>query len=575
MSFIKPISPIVWITLLTYPITVPADISVSGLDEEAKANVKLTLSLAAETCDTPEWKIRHLFAEADKEIDQALRAVGYYNSHSQNQLRFDDNCWHAEFKVDAGPPVIVQDIDITIDGEGKVDPEFQKLTRSLKEDTGSVLNHGRYEAMKSKLESLALERGYFKARLSEKKLLVDKENNQADIELAYDTGPRLYFGNIVIDQDILDPKFVDKFISIKAGDNYDADILAKTHNDLSKSGYFKSVDIHPELERSENNIVPVRLTLSPQKTHHYSIGLGFDTDKGPLLGISYKNRRLNREGHLLDFNLDLSPVLATADAEYEVPLDKPLTDFFTFGGGLKREHTDTYRSLSAKVSARLKHTLDNGWKQTLFLDEIYESFKTDGNTRNAFLLLPGASWLHSVTDNPLHPTQGYRFEFNVSATYKNPLSDISMAQGSASAVWIEPAPWDSRFVIRAQQGATVVDQFDKLPTTYRFFAGGMNSIRGYSYKELGPKDAAGDVIGGRFLSVLSLEYEKTIFDNWGVATFVDSGNAYNLNNISIKTGVGLGARWYSPIGLIRVDFAMPLNDADSSFQIHFAAGTRL
>ena len=103
----------------------------------------------------------------------------------------------------------------------------------------------------------------------------------------------------------------------------------------------------------------------------------------------------------------------------------------------------------------------------------------------------------------------------------------------------------------------------------------MNSVRGYAYRDLGPKDNLGNIIGGKFLSVVSAEYEHYLFDNWGVAAFIDAGNAYNLDNIRIKTGVGLGLRWYSPIGPIRVDFGLPLSQSDSSFQIHFAAGTRL
>jgi len=191
------------------------------------------------------------------------------------------------------------------------------------------------------------------------------------------------------------------------------------------------------------------------------------------------------------------------------------------------------------------------------------------------LLVPGGSWLRSVSDNPLRPTRGHRLEFNVAGSYKNPISEISFAQGSVAAVWMHPLPWSGRFIARTEQGATLVDQFDRLPTSYRFYAGGMNSIRGYAYKELGPKDSAGNVAGGKFLSVVSAEYEQSVLDDWGVAAFIDGGNAYNPDNIRIKTGAGLGVRWYSPIGLVRLDFAVPLSESDSSFQIHFAAGARL
>ncbi|MCK9604999.1 MAG: outer membrane protein assembly factor [Methylomonas sp.] len=552
-----------------------AEVNLSGLSDEAETNVKLTLSLEQEACDSPEWKIGQLFVKAAQEIDLALRALGYYHAVNTKQLQFDDRCWHAQFDIHSGPQIIVDSIEIVLEGDADKDEKFNKLCEKLRSDVGMGLNHGRYESMKSRIESMAMERGYFEGRFLEKTLLVNKPQNTAQIRLVYDAGQRVFFGDIDIDQDILDPDFVQKFISVEPDAYYTSTQLAKTHNTLSKSGYFEMVDIHPELEQIKQNRVPISLKLYPKKTHHYSFGLGYDTDKGPLLAASYMNRRLNRRGHFFNADIDLSPVLSTATAEYSVPLENPVSDFFSFGGGLKREDTDSYKSLSGKLSARLKHAFDSGWKQTLFVDSVYESFTADSKKDSTLLLLPGGSWLRSVADNPLRPTRGYRLELNLTGSYKNPISDISMAQGSIAAVWTHPLPWQARIITRAEQGATLVDNFDKLPTSYRYYAGGMNSIRGYSYKELGPKDAQGHVIGGRFLSVVSIEYEQSILDDWGVAAFIDGGNAYNLDNIEIKAGAGLGARWYSPIGLIRVDVAVPLSESDSSFQFHFAAGTRL
>jgi len=143
------------------------------------------------------------------------------------------------------------------------------------------------------------------------------------------------------------------------------------------------------------------------------------------------------------------------------------------------------------------------------------------------------------------------------------------------AMWIKTLPWGDVFTGHLGLGGMTIDQFGKLPTTYRFYAGGINSVRGYDYKELGPRDAFGNVEGGKLLSVVSLEYEHPFLDEWAVAGFVDSGNAYNLDTISIKTGIGLGVRWYSAIGPLRLDFAVPLNQANSGFQIYFAAGARL
>jgi len=554
---------------------VHADVSVKGrVSGDAKKNVQLTLSLAKEPCEATEWKIRGLFDKSDEEIFRALRALGYYNPVVKKSLAFNRKCWQADFTIDAGPRTIIRDVSITLNGDARNDTEFQKLRHKLLTEKGKPLRHDHYEKMKRQLELLAAERGYLQAAFSEKQLLIDKANNNALIKLVFNSGKRKVFGEVSIEQDFLNPEFVRKFLTIKSGDFYSSDQLAKTHTALSKSGYFDRIEIRPDTENTGQE-VPVAIKLYPVKKHHYGFGVGYDTDLGPLVNATYNNRRLNRRGHFLNANLDLAPVRSTADVEYNVPLDDPAHDFFSFGGGFKREDLDAYRSLSAKLSARLKHAFDNGWKQTLFIDSLYEDFTIGGTSNQVLLLVPGGSWLRSVADNPMRPTRGYRLELNLAGSYENPISEVSFGQGSVAAVWTHPLPWRGRFIARAEQGATLVDQFDKLPPSYRFFAGGMNSVRGYDYRELGPKDNTGHVIGGKFLSVVSAEYEHYLFDNWGVAAFVDGGNAYNPGNIRLKTGVGLGVRWYSPIGPIRLDFALPLSEADSSFQIHFAAGTRL
>jgi translocation and assembly module TamA len=384
----------------------------------------------------------------------------------------------------------------------------------------------------------------------------------------------MVFGQVVVNQDILNPDFVDRFIAIKTGEFYTIEQLVKTHNDLSKSGYFELIDVRPGTENNGGE-VPVTISLQPKKRHHFSFGVGFDTDIGPLVDAAYTNRRLNRRGHFLTSELNLSPVLSTASVEYNVPLSNPISETFSFGGGLKREDTDSFKTTSATLSGRLKHDLDNNWKQTLSLDLDYEDFLIGSTRTKTLLLVPGGSWFKSASNNALRPTKGYRAKFDVGGSYQNPLSDVSFLQGAFSGVWMHPLPWNSKFIGRTELGATLVDQFDKLPTSYRFYAGGINSIRGYAYKELGPKDSFGNVLGGKFLTVLSVEYEKAVLDDWGVAAFVDSGDAYSIGNILLKTGVGLGVRWYSPFGPVRVDFAVPLNHSNSSFQIHFAAGARI
>jgi translocation and assembly module TamA len=556
---------------------VNAEVTISGLTGEANDNVRLMLSLAKEKCDAPRWKIEHLFAESDKEIDPALRAVGFYHPEIKKSLTFNKDCWQANFNIKAGLQVTVKNINITLNGDARNDAEFKKLREKLLAKVGQPLRHDHYEKMKSQLASLAARRGYLKSEFTRKKLLIDKARNTASFELVFDSGERQKFGEIIVEQDVLEPELVAKYITIKSGEFYSSEQLVETYDALSQSGYFNSIDIRPATEVSGKPI-PVTIKLHPKPKYHYAFGIGFDTDIGILASASYRDNRLNRYGHFLTAELDIAPVLSTANAEYTIPLDNPLTETFSVGAGLKREDNDSFKSISAKLSGRYKYTFDSGWKQTIFLDYSYEDFQTGTTPGKTLLLVPGGNWLYSVADNPIRPNEGYRVKFDIAGSYKTPFSDVSFVQGSLAATWIQALPWHSgKFIGRVEQGATVADDFNKLPTTYRFYAGGLNSVRGYTYKELGPKDVLGNVIGGQYLSVFSTEYEHALFDDWGIAAFVDSGNAYNkFSNIDLKTGAGLGARWYSPFGPVRVDVAVPLsNDANSAFQIHFSAGTRL
>lgn len=558
------------------PTFVQADVIINGLEAKVKDNTLLLLSLNEQTCTTPNWKIKRLFAESNKEIDQSLRALGYYHSSLSKKLYFDKDCWHAEFDVQAGTQVVIHSIDITIEGEAKNDTEFLALQKKLHSNIDNPLQHNLYENFKTRLTALAQERGYLKAKWKEKKLRIDKDTNQATIKLVFDSGLRQRFGHVLLEQDVLEPELANKYSHIERDSFYSSKKLVETYDALSKSGYFKQVEIHPDFENIEALHVPITIHLTPKEKHHFSVGLGYGTDVGLLFNGLYENRRLNPEGDFFTANLDVSLVLSTLETEYSMPLENPLNDFYTLGAGIKRENTDSFTSKSATISNRLKYGLWDKWKQTLFADFSYELFNIEAQPeKQSLLLILGGNWTHTISNNKLRPTEGRRLRFDLSGSYETPLSNVSFLRANIDSAWVKPLPWAGFFTARASLGAMAVNKFDNLPTSYRFYAGGINSVRGYDYKELAPKNALGQVKGGQMQGVLSAEYEHTIFDDWGVAAFIDSGNAFNIDDISIKTGAGLGVRWYSPIGPVRIDFALPMNDAKSGYQIYFAAGARL
>ena len=550
------------------------EIEIKGVNDKSEKNIRAFLSLSKEPCDAPQWRVQQLFEKSDQQIDKALRALGYYQPVIRKQLTFKESCWSAKFKIKPGLPVIVHTLNVSITGEAQQEPVFQRWLNNLPIREGDILNHGHYEKIKQDLHSLALDYGFLDYVLVTKQLIVDQTGHSAEINIVMDSGVRHRFGAITIEQSILDPEFVKRYITLKQGNEYSSRQLAKTYNQLAASPYFGKVSVQPQTN-VEGVQVPVNIALQGKDSHDLSVGVGYDTNIGPLGSLNYQNFRINRHGHHFALDLQLSPVLSNAEARYSVPLTDTLEDQFTFGLGYQFERPNTFKSESAILSAQYLHVYQTTWRQNLFVNITYDNFTISDDTQRTKLLEFGGNWQYRQANHPLRPTQGYSVDVMVSGAPDLLFSDVGFIRSRMIGKYITSLPWNARLIGRSQLGATISQQFEKLPARHRFFAGGNESIRGYNYKELGPRDSDGIVIGGRMLAIVSLEYEQFINDEWGVAAFMDIGNAFELDQFKLKRGVGFGIRWLSPIGPIRLDFAFPLNESNDSFQIHFAAGALL
>ncbi len=284
---------------------------------------------------------------------------------------------------------------------------------------------------------------------------------------------------------------------------------------------------------------------------------------------------MNRRGHRLDNELRLSPVESGLTSEYVIPGRDPHRETFNFSAGLLREDTDTSLSDSAKLAARqtLKH---DTWTETRFIELLHERSTIGTDDTSATLLMPGIGWTRVTVDDPLRTRRGYRLNFEVRGAYEGLLSTVSLLQLRAGAKGIHRFGNAGRVTGRADLGTTLGGDFFDLPASLRFFAGGDNSVRGYAYKSLSPQDADGEEVGARHLIAASLEYEHPVVgEDWWAAAFVDAGNAFDSRDFELKYGYGVGVRWYSPVGRLRVDIAIPSDTAADSWRLHFGLGVDL
>lgn len=552
------------------------EVSFTGIEGAALANVEQSVTLERQK-DNPrlsDGRVRVLFARAPAEIRSALQALGYYRSTIGSSIDESDGVWRARFSIDPGPPLMVRSLDVTLEGEAREDPAFAQLLAAFPLKIGAHMHHGRYAEGKRALERLATDRGYFDAHFSVSEIRIDLEAYAADVRIVYATGQRYHFGEIALPDTVLKPAFLERFLQLRSGQPYLSSALLETESALKNSDYFASVRVSAQRERAVDFAVPVSVELEPKKPNRYTMGAGFGTDTGPRARLGWERRYMTRGGHRLSTDLSVSPVINNLSARYVIPIRDPRTDRLTLSGSISREDTDSSKSWTYRVGAA-RSAPRWGWGETLSIDYEFEDFDVAGVSETASLLIPSARYLRVWADDRLHVKRGLRLAFGVEGAHDYLLSDVSFVKADLSAKYIHELFDAGRILLRADMGALASSDFDALSATHRFFAGGDNSIRGFDFESLGPKDDAGEVVGGHYLAVGSVEYEHVVKGNWSAAVFTDFGNAFDDFSEDLEIGVGVGVRWRSPVGPVRLDVATGISEPDYPVRLHIVIGPDL
>uniref|UniRef100_UPI003F6D8FB2 autotransporter assembly complex protein TamA n=1 Tax=Pseudomaricurvus sp. TaxID=2004510 RepID=UPI003F6D8FB2 len=260
---------------------------------------------------------------------------------------------------------------------------------------------------------------------------------------------------------------------------------------------------------------------------------------------------------------------------YQVPLNNEMADNLRYFAGLQHEFIDDVETESVVLGAELQKSLSNDWERTIGLRAQHDQFSLGEASGESTLLIPSLTLQRLTVSDRIDPDYGYRLMMDVQGAKRGVVSTVDFARVMTQAKGLYTFLDDHRILARLSLGAVATNEFDDLPPSLRFFAGGDQSVRGYGYQELSPEDSNGENIGGRYLMTSSVEYQFEFIDDWRLATFVDYGNAVNNFNDPLKTSVGVGVRWVSPIGSVRIDVAKSLSDPDEDFRIHFSMGPEL
>lgn len=575
LRFLMPV-----VAALLYAPAAGARVEIEGVRGELRDNVLAHLALADAPCDAPTWRLRRLRRQADGQIRTALEAYGYYNPVIEVGTPATNGCSLTRISIDPGPPARWRHVEVAVLGEAAATPPFQRLVQANPLREGVPLDHAAYDRYKKAFTDLARQQGYFAASFRAARIEVHAAENVADVQLEWDSGPRYRFGPVRIEQAGLKQNLVERFVDFQPGDPYDGAQIESLYNALLATGYFASVDLRTAPAPPPDLEVPVTIVLSAAERQTYTVGFGYGTDTGLKFRAGYANRRLNERGHQLETSLRFSEVFTEIGASYRLPRTNPRVEWFSIDAGYQHKDTETSESDIYKVGLKELRRRQSEWIETRFVDMSVERFEIGADTQREFLLIPGVSWARRVpalATLTTRPQRGHYLRLRLSGTDEWLGSDAAFLQVDVAGKFIVPV-WDGgRLLLRGELGTTAKDRFRDLPASVRYFAGGDYSVRGYDFETLGPVDANGDVIGGSHKLIGSVEIDQQVWRNWSVAAFVDSGNAFDdFDEVRARTGVGAGLRWYSPLGPVRVDVGIPLDDdAPDEWRLHVTLGPDL
>ncbi len=566
-----------WVFMYGRSVQAATPIVITGVDSALKDNIELYLETHAMTCNNNDDDIESFIRSVPKKVKKAVRPFGYYDPLMAMKRTDSDNCWSIEIIVEPGEQVKVRKLELKLTGAGANTEPFVQLLQNKPFQIGQAINDNEYELYKSKLINAASEQGYLDAKFITQIIDVYPEQLAADITLFFDTGNRYKLASLEINQapEILNIEFIKSMIPLKAGQLFSQADLNAVRKKLQATGYFKRIQINLDVEQRTNGEVPIQFELTPADRIKYSVGLGFSTDTGPRVSLDYTNSRIGQFGYKFNAKTSFSEVISETGLGIQIPSkDRPVNKWFQVNFGHRHEHTDATNSDALKLGISQTRIKDSKWQNINYLDWVDETFEIGKNQSKSTMFVAGTSWSYIKADSPTQPSRGYRLQAELKGALDNVVSDTSFAQAAFSYKGIQSVGERNRFIYRAEVGTTWVDDFTSLPSSYRFYTGGDQSIRGFDYETLAPIDSEQNVIGGRHKVVASIEYERLISGPWAWATFIDAGNAFT-NDFKIEKSVGIGLRWFSPVGSVRLDLGFPIDHEDQTFRFHITIGPDL
>jgi translocation and assembly module TamA len=432
------------------------------------------------------------------------------------------------------------------------------------------------------------QQGYAKAKVAGQDVVADHASNTVDVTIRMDPGRKAAVGPVAVSgTQNMDPAFVARQTGLVPGKEYDPDDVAQADKRLMRLEVFRSERIAEADFIGSNGLLPFNVTVQELPLHRFGVGATFSTVDGLGTEGYWLQRNLFGQAESLRIDANVSGIALPIDAAkfnyalgatFKKPgILTPDTDLLA-NIAAAREVVPTYTETSASAKLGLNHTLTDQLSFEGDLEAQRSYFEDSFGARNFALAGVFGSVTHDSRDKPTDAAHGFYANATLEPFYEFYFGNPQLRATAEARAYFGFGDHD-KFVLagRLKAGALLGPSLDEIPPDKLFFAGGGGSVRGYGFKSIGVDGPGGTVTGGRYLLEASAEGRMRINDSFGAVAFVDGGYvaADTFPGLAdLRVGAGVGLRYYTGLGPLRLDFAVPLNKraGDPDYALYLGLG---
>jgi translocation and assembly module TamA len=516
-------------------------------------------------------RLRSLSAETAREL---LATEGYFSPQVDSTLTRAGDDWVMRYAVTPGPRTRVRSVKIGFSGAladaANAGARRTRIESEFSLQPGMPFRQADWNAAKVALLRPLLTVRYPAARLAASEARIDPAMQAADLTLTLDSGPAFFYGEPAVSGSQRYPESVVRNLSpFSPGQPYRQQDLLDYQVALETSGYYAQATVQIDPDPAQAAAVPVRVEVVERPEKMFSVGAGVSTDTGARVQASWLHRDILDRGMRLKLDARLETSRQAGLAELAWPRDAKGYEN-SLGMQFKQEDIEGQETRASVLVAKRSRT--RGQIETAVSLQYQTEEQEIGDVVSARnqALSANYAWTRRAVGRAFYPRQGHVLTLQGGGAAEALLSDTSFIRLYGRYTQFFRAGDNGRLILRGELGSVLADTRDGIPTDFLFRAGGDNSVRGYAYQSLG-RTLTGGIASVRYLATGSVEYNHFFEGNWGMALFVDAGDAADSpGSLSPAFGYGVGARYRSPVGPINLDVAY--GEATKEFRLHFSLG---